>query len=98
SVRGQFAQETVDHGSLTGCGAVRDRVDDRALVVDQRGDALVDRVGGEQVPSGDVTVLADPVHAVLGLVVLGGRPAEFHEGHAGGGGEREPVRGGLERA
>ena len=68
------------------------------LRCEQLGHRLVDRVGREQVPGGHGALLADPVQAVLGLVVAGGRPVELEEGDVRGARERDPLRGGLHRA
>ena len=64
-----------------------------ALALDQSRHRLVDRVGGEQVPGGDGVALADPVAAVLGLVVHGRRPLELEEGDVRGTGQRDPLAG-----
>ena len=71
--------------------AVGDRGDVRALALDQPRHRLVDRVGGEQVPGGDGVALADPVAAVLGLVVHRGGPLELEERDVGRAGERDPL-------
>ena len=64
--------------------AVGDRFDHRPLALEQRGDRLVDRLGRQQVVGRDGVALADPVAAVLGLVVLGGGPVELEEGDVRG--------------
>ena len=79
--------------------AVGDRADDaRACCCDQLGHRLVDRVGGEQVPGGDGVALADPVAAVLGLVVHRRRPVELEEGDVRGARQRDALAGDARRA
>ena len=71
--------------------AVGDGADDPALARDQLDHRLVDRLGGEQVPGGDGVVLADPVAAVLGLVVHRGRPLEVEERDVGRARQRDAL-------
>ena len=63
------AHDALEHGLALALAAVGDGVDDPPLALDQLDHRLVDRLRGQQVPGGDGVVLADPVAAVLGLVV-----------------------------
>ena len=75
-----------------------DGADHRSLALEQRRDRLVDRVGREQVGRVDRVLLADAVAAVLGLVVLGGRPVELEERDVRGARQRDALPGDLDRA
>ena len=52
----------------------------------------------EQVPGVDRVLLADAVAAILGLVVLGGRPVELEESDVRGARQRDALAGDLDRA
>src|SRR5215218_4111069 len=94
----QLAHDGVDEPLLVADLAVGHRVDQAALALQQLGHRLIDRVRREQVPSGNRALLADPVQAVLGLVVAGGRPVQLEERDVGGARERDALRGRLHRA
>ena len=59
---------------------------------------IVEGVGGKQIGSIDGVLLANAVTAVLGLVVLGGRPVELQERDIGGLGQSQSLAGHLDRA
>ena len=94
----QLAHERVDDALLVLLAAVGDRPDHRPLALQQRRDRLVDRLGGEQVVGVDGVALADPVAAILGLVVLGRGPVELQERDVRGTGQRQALAGDLDRA
>jgi hypothetical protein len=90
---GQLPRQRVHHCLVAFGVPIGNRPDHGTLVLEQRGDRLVDRAGGQQVPGVDCVLLADAMAAVLGLVVLGGRPVELKENDVGCLGKREALPG-----
>src|SRR5690349_23833693 len=87
----QRLDDRLHHGLGLVAPPVRDRADDAALAREYGRHVLVDRLGGEQVPRGHGVALADPVRAVLGLVVHRRAPLEIEERDVGGARERDAL-------
>src|SRR3954468_12188562 len=89
----ELPDDALDKALAVEPAAVRHRGDVPALGLDQLGHRLVDRAGGEQVPRGHRVALADPVAAVLGLIVHRRRPLELEERDVRRAGQRDALRG-----
>src|SRR5947209_18473416 len=89
----ELPYDALHQASIAELAAIGDRRDDLALALDQPGHRLIDRLRGQQVPGGDRVPLADPVTAVLGLVVDRRGPLELQEAHVRGSGESDALCG-----
>ena len=100
--RGRLAAEgrlddLVDQRRAVG-GLVLEHADRAGLLLEQRGDEVVERVLGDEVGDEGRLQLADAVDAVLGLPVVAGHPVEVVEHDVGAGGEGDADAGGVQVA
>src|SRR5207245_3199232 len=93
----QRPHERVDVTLSVLLAAVGDGSDHRALALQEGGDRLVDRASCKQVGRIDRVLLTEAVTAVLGLIVLGGRPVELEESDVRGSRQRDAMARDLDR-